>query len=160
MVRFFVVGIAAETFFRLENKVKECVNAPVEHFNRKLTSAHGVRNFFVVIASGGGHFKVVAGNDALNAVVCCAPVGNNNAVKAPFVAQNGLLKLLVIGAVDTVKLVISVHNGPRLAFFNGNFKSGEVNFAQGALVNNAVNRHTAHFLIVGCKMLEGGSDTL
>ena len=88
-------------------------------------------------------------------VVAGAPVGDNCAFKAPVIAQYLCLRVRVFGAECAVYFVVGVHNRPWLSLFNGYFKSGQINFTQGAFVNNAVAVHTARFLIVGTEVFKG-----
>ena len=68
--------------------------------------------------------------------------------------------MLVFGAVSAVDFVIGIHNRPGLALFDGDFKACQINFAQGSFVNNGIAGHSAGFLAVGGKVLEGSADSL
>ncbi len=87
-----------------------------------------------------------------------APVGNYGAVKTPFAAQNGIQKIGVFIAVNAVDLVVSRHNRLRLRRLYRYFERGQINFAQGTRVHDAVADHSAELRIVRRKVLYARAD--
>lgn len=66
-------------------------------------------------------------------VVFCAPVGHNKILVAPLTAQNIGDKVAVAARVDTVELIVTRHQGQRVAICHGSFETAQVDFPQGAL---------------------------
>ncbi len=56
--------------------------------------------------------------------------------------------------------VVAVHDGAYVGLGHGCFKGGEVEFAQGALVDDAVDAVTVVLRIVAGEMFYGGRDSL
>lgn len=66
-------------------------------------------------------------------VVFCTRVVHNNILVAPLTAQNIGDKVAAAARVDTVELIVTRHQGQRVAIFHGNFEAAQVDFPQGAL---------------------------
>ena len=66
-------------------------------------------------------------------VVFCALVGHNKILVAPLTAQNIGDKVAVAARVGIVELIVTRHQGQRVAIFHGNFEAAQVDFPQGAL---------------------------
>ena len=70
--------------------------------------------------------------------LCCriaqaCPVGHHDAVKAPFIAQNGCKQFAILLCKRTVDAVVRRHHRPRGCFANGYLKPFQVDFAEGTL---------------------------
>ena len=107
-----------------------------------------------------GHFELVAGDGALHAVIAARPVGDDHAVVAPIAAEDVLHQVHILVGVGAVELVVRGHDGARLALFDGDLEPGEVDLAQGALVDDGVDDHAALLLVVGGKVLDAAGDAL
>ena len=99
------------------------------------------------------HFQRTACFDCCDRGVGPTPIGDDHAVKAPFVAQNLLQQMLVFVRVDAVDLVVGGHDGQRLGLTYCDFKTGQIQFTHGAFVNHGVARLATQFLAVDCEML-------
>ena len=89
-------------------------------------------------------------------VIGAAPVGDHGAVKAPIVPQDLLKKMGVFVGIDAVDHVVAGHDGLGFALGNSDFKVGQVQFPQGALIQDGIGSHAAQFLVVGGKMFGAG----
>ena len=106
-------------------------------FPHRLYQLHGA------VRAGGGHHQRRAVFHALGMEVVSAPVGDHKAVKAPVLPQNFLQQVAVFVGVAAVDLVVGGHDGLGMAFLDGNFKTGEVQFPQRALIHHGIHAHTA-----------------
>ena len=106
------------------------------------------------------HFQRTAGLDCCNRGVGSTPIGDDHAVKAPFVAQNLLQQMLIFVRVDAVDLVVGGHDGQRLGLTYCDFKTGQIQFTHGAFVDHGVARLTAQLLAVDCEMLRACGDAV
>ena len=87
------------------------------------------------------------------------PVGDDAAIKAPFVPEDGFYQLVMIVAPDTVDLVVAGHQGQRLSFLHADLKTLQVNFPQGPLREDTVVLVPVGLLIVAGKVLGTGGHT-
>jgi len=62
-----------------------------------------------------------------------------------------------VGAID---LVVGGHDGPGFGLFHGNFETLQVNFAQGPLAHDGVDRHAVGLRVVSGEVLDGCSDSV
>ena len=69
-------------------------------------------------------------------------------------------KPFILRSIDAVNAVVGIHHRPRLCFLDGNFKSGQIDFAQGSLVHHFIDGHSVSLLAVSGKVLERSADTL
>ena len=92
-------------------------------------------------------------------VVVPAPVCDHEAVKAPFFPKNLRQQVGIFVGVGAVHLVIAGHDGLGAALFHRHFKGGEVDFPQGALVQNGIHAHPPQLLGVDSKVLGTGGST-
>ena len=106
-----------------------------------------------------GHFQRGAVPHALHMVVGAAPVGDHSTIKAPLFAQDVQQQVFVLVGVHAVHLIVRGHDGFWVSFLDHDFKGGQVQFPQGALIQNGVACHAAQFLTVGGKMLGTGRHT-
>ena len=68
--------------------------------------------------------------------------------------------MLVFVGVDAVDLVVGGHDGHRMSFAHGDFETGQVQFAHGALVHNGVAGLAAQLLAVDREMLRACGDAV
>ena len=115
-------------------------------------------NVVVVETFAAGHFEIHICFDAFCAVVDCAPIAHDDAFKSPFVAQNVGEETLVVAQISAVETVVRAHDGGGLLGFDDMLECGHIDFAESALVNDRVNRHSYVFLVVGKIVLEGSAD--
>ena len=143
-----------------EHQAQELVHALVQQLHAQTAFLDRGHQFTVAVAAGAGHFQMAAHADTFHVVVGAAPVGDNSTLVAPVVHQNILQKVLTLVGVNAVDLVVSAHDGLGLAFLYGDFKAGEVDLAESALVHHAVVCHAAQLLAVGREMLGAGGDAV
>ncbi len=86
--------------------------------------------------------------------VRAAPVGDGEALEAPFSAEDFVEKVLVLGAVVTVYLIICGHHAHGAAFDDGALEGLEVDFTQGALVQLGVYATAVGLLVVHGEVLD------
>ena len=106
------------------------------------------------------HFQRAAGLDGGDGGVGAAPIGDDHAVEAPFVAQDLLQQMLVFVGVDAVDLVVGGHDGHRMSFAHGDFETGQIQFAHGTFVHHGVAGLAAQLLAVDCEMLRACGDAV
>lgn len=122
--------------------------------------ADGADDLRVGASAGGGHFEVETCFEGGDALVDGAPVGDDESFESPFLAEDLREELAVLGGVGAVDLVVGAHDGPGLGFADRGFEGGEVDLAQGALVDAGIDAHAVGLLVVRREVLEGGADAL
>ncbi len=60
----------------------------------------------------------------------------------------------MLAGVGAVELVVGTHHGPGLRLADGDLKWPQVDFAQGALIDDRVVDHPAEFLVVGSEVFQ------
>ena len=121
---------------------------------------HCLHQLLPGVAAAGGHFQMGACPDTLHIVVGGAPVGDHKALKAPLIPEDVLQKMLVFVGIDPVNPIVGGHNALGVGLLHHDFKAGEVDFPEGALVHDGVGGLTAQLGIVGGKVLGAGGHTL
>ena len=106
--------------------------------------------------TGRGHFKGSAGLDRGDRGVRSAPVGDDHAVEAPFVAQDVLQQVLVLVRVHAVDLVVGGHDRHRRGLAHGYLERGEIDLAHRAFVDHGIGGLPAQFLAVDREVLRAG----
>ena len=71
-----------------------------------------------------------------------APVGHDDALEAPFVAQHVGQQPMVLCGMHAVDAVVGAHDGPRLGLLDDVFESREVDLAQGARADAGIDAQT------------------
>ena len=146
-------GISAAAHCRrLDNCLQHTADAFVEYRKRQFAAFNRVQNGLDV--SRAWLIEIVAGGKRLNLIIGCAPVGNDEAVEAPVLAQHICQQPVVHGAGFTVDLVVRAHDAANLALLYAGAEAGEVELAQRALSYADVDGVTAGFLIVRRKVLD------
>ena len=143
-----------------QNDVQQLVHPQVDLTLGEFPRLQGGHQFPVAVADGAGHFQVAARLDARGLAVAAAPVGDHKAVKAPLVPEDFRKQMGILIGVGAVYFVVGGHDGLGAALFDGNFKVGEVQLPQGALVHHAVAGHAQQLLGVGRKMLGAGGNSV
>ena len=121
------------------------------------TAPHGLGHAVLHVGAAARHTQIAPGMHGGHAAAQCAPVGYDHAVKAPVPAQHLGQQPGVIAGMYIVDARIAAHDGFRLRIFYDGFKRGQVQLAQGALINLAVAVEALVLLIVGGKVLETGA---
>ncbi len=103
----------------------------------------------------GGHLILNCGEVAGRAVV-----GHGDAFKTPFSLQHRLHQEGALRAEHAVQLVVGEHDRTNVAFLDCRLKGRKINFVQGPLVDNGVNRVTLVLLVVSHEVFDGGYDPL
>ena len=86
------------------------------------------------------------------------PVGNDGALKAPFVLENFSEELTVLRAPDGIHLVVGAHYRIRLCLFDGYFKAAQIYLAHCSFVDFNARVKAVLFLIVERVVLRTGAD--
>ena len=105
-----------------------------------------------------GHLKGGARRHPGHVVVGAAPVGDHGALVPPLVAQDVLEQVGVLVCVGAVHEVVGGHDGLGGGLAHAGLEAGEVDLAQGALVEHGVGRLAARLLAVDGKVLGAGAD--
>ena len=108
----------------------------------------------------GAHLDVKPVERRLARVVRSAPVGDDAAVEAPLTAQNIVEQHAVVAAVLPQIAVVGAHDAPHTAVDHRTVEGRQVEFAQGALAHNDVDRRAPLLLVVQGKVLDAGSHTV
>ncbi len=109
-------------------------------------------------ATGRRHLQVEPGGDPGDAVADGAPVGDDEALEAPLVAQHRGEQPVVLRGVDVVHLVVGAHDGPGLRLRDDALEGRQVDLAQRALVDIGRHAHPVGLLVVGGEVLERRAD--
>ena len=118
------------------------------------TAPHGLGHAVLHVGAAARHTQIAPGMHGGHAAAQCAPVGYDHAVKAPVPAQHLGQQPGIIAGMYIVDTRIAAHDGFRLRIFYDGFKRGQVQLAQGALINLAVAVEALVLLIVGGKVLK------
>ena len=111
-----------------------------------------------------GHPKAAACTQGLIAVhvaVVVAVVGDDRAVKAPFIAQDAGQQRLTAACPDCTDAVVAAHQTDSIVLLDEHLEGAQVGFAQGLLGHPCVDGITvdAALAIVADEMLDIGVDT-
>ncbi|OQA16845.1 MAG: hypothetical protein BWY63_02603 [Chloroflexi bacterium ADurb.Bin360] len=88
-----------------------------------------------------------------------APIGDDEALQAPFALEDFREQIGLLRAIDAVDPVVGAHHRPGLGFLDRGLESRQVDFAQGTFIHLGANRHALIFLVIGCIVLERGPHT-
>ena len=92
-------------------------------------------------------FKVETVFNSLVGVVCATPVAHHYPIISPLAFENIVEEDFVVAVVLILIEIVSAHQSPSSALFNGGFKCREVDFAQSAVAHDNIHL-VAVFLIV------------
>ena len=140
------------------NRIQNAGNAGVDVAFRKRAVGYRLRGRFLHIDRAAGHIEIAPGMKRGDPIVQRAPVGNDRAGKAPVAAQNVGQKPVIVARKHAVDLVVGAHDHPGLCGFDRQLKRRQIDFAQRALIHDAVAVLPLVFLRVDRKMLETGGN--
>ena len=101
-MRFCVVGVIAKHLLCFQRHVNKAVYKLVEVAFLHKAQLDGCQDLAVADAVGGGHFELLPRKQARYTFIFRAPVGHDDALIAPFVAQHIGQQPLVFRAVSPV----------------------------------------------------------
>ena len=155
----FIVGVHIETVIvdahcsaGLVYQVNHALSHTIELGGGDSAVADGVDNLVVGVARR--HFQIQACIQGGPTVMIGAPVGHDDALEAPFVAQHVGQQPMVLCGMHAVDAVVGAHDGPRLGLLDDVFEGREVDLAQGARADAGIDAQSVGFLIVGGEVLE------
>ena len=155
LVRIFVTLEAGS----LNDVVEHIANIAVNLLLRDLTTLHTLNDALNLLIRTGLH-QVVTSLNSLNSTCLVAPVGHNDTVEAPLIAQYAGQKTVRLLSILTIELVVRRHNSPRLSLTNCNLEALEVELAKSTNVNTAVVLHTVGLLVVYSVVLNTNTYTI
>ena len=110
--------------------------------------------------AAGGHLQVEPSSDRGVAAVDRTPVGDDQPVEPPLLAQDGGQQPRVLRGVDPVDPVVRAHDRPRLGGGDDPLERRKVDLAQGAFVDVGRDRHPVGLLVVRGEVLQGRAHPL
>ncbi len=111
------------------------------------------REVIVVEVRRDAHVHVKADFRARLGVLDGAPVGDDEAIEAPFVAQDAVKQRLRFAALCAVDEVVGTHDRQRPALLHGRTEGRQVDLAQRALADRFVHVQAVGLLVVRGEML-------
>jgi hypothetical protein len=102
---------------------------------------------------GSGHNQVERGVGSRLGGPGCVPVGHDDPIEAPLLLED-LPEHGVLGHGGAVDAVVSGHDCPRPGLMHDHLERGEVELAQGALVDSGVEGEALGLGVVGHEMLD------
>ena len=106
-----------------------------------------------------GHFHVESCLDAGVGGLCGKPVGHHKAAKAHFLPQGCFKESTVFAAIRAVDFVVGSHHGTS-ASIDGCGECREVDFVQGAFIDEDIYPHPALFEVIRGKVFDGGDEAI
>ena len=106
------------------------------------------------------HFDAAAVVDGEIAAVLPAPVGLDQALKAPAVTQDAALVVLVLAGPDSVDLVVARHHAEGLALLDGRLERGQIDFVERARVHVRIDVVAVPLLVVEAEVLDRRGDVV
>ena len=106
------------------------------------------------IIAAARHTQIAPGVHGFDAVAEGAPVGDDQAFKAPVTAQYLGQQPGIVTGVDVVDARIAAHDGLGLCVFDNSLKRGQIQLPHRALVHLAVAVEPLVLLVVGGKVLQ------
>lgn len=122
---------------------------PVPYGLRECVAVHGLR---------AGHRDVQTTLDGRGGRPGGHPVGDIDAVEAPFSAQDFLDEPVVLGHRRAVDRVVGGHDAPGAGVGDDGLEGGQVELAQGAFGDDVVHREAVGLGVVRDEVLDGGAD--
>ena len=108
---------------------------------------------------GTGHLKINAHRGEVDRVVVGDPVAHHDALEAPC-AQVVVNEPIALGGMHSIHGVVAGHNGTDVPLLDGLAEGGEIDFVHRAFIRVGTYAMTVIFLLIQCKMLDGGDDAL
>ena len=158
MVSFDIklLAVALSSLCGSQYRVQQLVHAGVQIFHGKGSVLDCLHQFPRGAESGSGHFQIRTGLDCRHVIIRSAPVGDHKSVVIPVTAKDFLKQMHTLVGILAVDLVVGSHDRAWFRLINCHFKSGQIDLAQGALINDRVHRHAALLLGVDRKVLDTG----
>ena len=132
----------------------------VDLFLVDLAGLHGLDELRAVHPHRRGHLDVQPGIGRLGRVVDAEPVGHDEAVEAPLVAEDVGEQATVLGAVFGAEAVVGAHDPPGAALLDRALERAEVDLAQRPVVDLYVDRHAVHLGVVADEVFDRDGDVL
>ena len=99
--------------------------------------------------------QVVAGPCGLDRTGLVAPVGHDDTLVAPLVAEDTGEQVVLLLGVLAVELVVGGHDGPGIGLLDGDFEVLEVDLAEGTLADAGIVLVAVGLLVVDGVVLDG-----
>lgn len=74
----------------------------------------------------------------IDRVESSAPIGHHDALVMPGIAKRRFQQIVRIGAMHPVDQVVTGHEAPRVALLDGDFERLQIDFVEGALVDDRI----------------------
>ena len=142
------------------DQVEDRIHGLIQHRFIQRAAAHRFHQLGIIDAVARGHLQVLTGLNPADAVILRAPVGYNDALKAPLFTQDIIEQALILRAVDPIQQVIGRHDRPWLGLPDRPLKRGQINLAQRALIHDGLGDIAARLLAVGREVLQRGPHAL
>ncbi len=156
-VRGAAVG---ERRLRLRDELQDARDGDVDVLEGQLARGDGVEHALRAEPARRRHLEVEARVHGLLAVEDGTPVGHDDALEAPLVAQDVGEEPAVLRREDAVDAVVRAHDGPRLRLGDDTLERRQVDLAEGALVDVGGHAHPVRLLVVRGEVLERRADPL
>ena len=151
--RLIICSRVGKSLLCTQYNINCLINHLIKDILAEFAAFYRFNDFSVAVTVGSGHLKVLTGDKSGNTLIFCAPVGNHHSLKAEITAEHVCEQPFVFSAVNAVEPVIHAHHSPRLSLSDCDFKSCQIDFTQGSLINNSADCHSACLLIVDCIVL-------
>ncbi len=145
------------SLFGFEHNVQDAADRFIKNGFIQFPGANRFHNLLYAPLLRTGHFKIKAGLERGHTVMYRSPIRDDQALEAPLVFENIGQQVVMFRAVHAVEFIVGTHHHPGFSLFNGFFKSGQVDFAQGAFIHFGADAEALEFLVVGGKVLDCGA---
>ena len=150
-------GVAAAT---LEHHLDHSRHSPVERRLIEFARLYRGHDPPIIDAAAGRHLEVQPGLDAAHTIVGGTPVRNHGALETPLVPEYAVEQPVVLATVGSVQPVVGAHHHPRVGFPDGDLEAAQVDLPQRPFVDDRIDHHAPRLLVVGCEVLDAGTDAL
>ena len=120
----------------------------------ELARLHGCDDRLRAVGLRAGHLEIETRCEGRHPGIHGTPVGDDEPLEPPLVAQQLGQQPVVLGGCDPVDAVVGAHHRPRLLRRHHSLEGGQVDLAQRALVDLRTHRHAVGLLVVGSEVLE------
>ena len=157
-IRLIGIRILMETG-RLDDILQHVAHITVHIGHAELTALHTLDDLLHLCWLSWLHQVVACMHlrDGWQAFANTNPVGHHNTLIAPIFTQNLGQQVVITHRELTVHLIITSHNGPRIALTDSYLKTSQIKLASCSLTDSLVNSSTVCLLRIDCKVL--GTDT-
>ena len=157
------VGLVAEVVateaWATHDVLQDAAHTGIDILYLEFAAFHLVDDLLGLLDHTGSH-QVVAGMNLLGRIALSGPVGHDDAAEAPLVTQDGGEQFAVGLGPNAVQTVVRRHDSPRVRLLDGDFKTLEIDFAKGTLVDDFVHFGAVVLLAVAGKVLDACAYTL